>query len=170
MDGDPVRSRPVAIVILPARTIEPDKQLRVLMGYCVDEHLQPVAIVRGDPKEAVPLIIDRLIDAIVVPCQDRQGMTDFAELAAAAAGGELRYVRRKEGRPNRFERKLDPIVARMLDKGMSAELVAECLGVHVSEVYETICLSGRRLPAQRGTDRPVRLRGLPSSTRPRAVG
>lgn len=155
------------IVVLPGWERPWLQQVDVLISFCREQHLRPVAVLRDDPQAAVPLLADGLADIIVIPFPDRSGMAELAELAAVAAGGEVRYIRERE-RPNRMEKAINPIIARMLDRQMSPEDIADVLDVDRSVVYEEMVRAKRSMPRQRG--RTVPLRGRSLQVRARVIG
>ena len=160
------------IVILPTSVWERtlDRQLEVLTAFCRDERLAVASLVQGDPQAAVPLLADGLADIIVVPFADRLGMSDLAEIAAENAGGKLLYVH-KRVRPNRMEKSINPIIARMLARNMTPEDISEVLDCDPAAVYEEIARSKPSMPRPRQAgQRPHLLTGRTIDIRSRIIG
>lgn len=166
--GKPVKRNRAVLVIPPGWDLTWLRQIGLLVAFCGEQQLRPVSVLHDDPQAAVPLLADRFADVIVVPFADRTGMAELAELAAAAAGGCLRYVRERE-RPNRMEKSINPIIGRMLDRSMKPEDIAAVLDVDPSIVLEEMVRSGRSVPRPRG-ERPVPLRGRGFEVRARVIG
>lgn len=138
-----------AVIVIMPGVADEEKQLKVLMAFCTAERLQPVSILHGDPRAAVPLIVDGMVKTIVVACADHSGMAEIAELAAELAGGDLRYARRSERQAasrRRTSRTVNPIIGRLLDRGVKPDEIAEIVGLSLQSVLEQIVLARRESP------------------------
>ncbi|MET7399157.1 hypothetical protein ABZS66_37315 [Dactylosporangium sp. NPDC005572] len=138
-----MKAKPAVVVVLPG-TVEWVKQANVLLGYCLANHLRAVSVLSGDPFDAVPLVTDGLVDAVVVAYQDQAGMVDRAELAVTAAGGTF-HCARPSGRSTRKQAVTNPIVKRLGERGMKPDEIAEIVGQPVKEVIEQLLTAGLRV-------------------------